>query len=839
MKINGSLVFDESGLSQIENLRVEKVSSLPTWGSADVGRLVYVTGSQVIWLGGASSWIALATGGNAAALQTEVDAVEVSLGVAVNSDGTFNAAGFQGVPGGSPTSFTDAINKLAAYATGKDTLAELGDVALTSPAAGQFLEYNGTNWVNHTLETTDINGVTASASELNILDGATLSTAELNFVDGVTSPIQDQLDDLQAGDPGLNSLAALTDLGIVVQSDVDTFSARTLVAPTAGFTITNPGGVAGNPTFVLANDLAALEGLTSTGYVVRTGDGTATTRAFTGVAGNTVVTNGSGVASDTTIDLAAITQAATGTFSKVTLDGFGRVTGNTPVVAADITSLVDSEYVNAGGDTMTGNLTMSGGATITGLPAPTSDTQAANKAYVDALQNGLSWKKAVRVATTGNINLASAASGYDGVTLANGDRVLVKDQTAPAENGIYVFNGAGAALTRASDMDAAAEFDGSAVFVAEGTSQQGSGWTETATVATVGTDAVAFSQFTGGALYTWGDGLSNSGNTININLGAGIAQLPTDEVGIDLYDDTNGALLLTTDGLTQSTATGSKLYLKLSPTGGIVQTSADGLKIAASGVTNAMLQNSSVGLNGDAGTSTLALGQTLQIIGTSAQGISSSVAGQTVTLTAADASSSQKGVASFSADDFTVTTGAVTIKTVDNNQLAFSTITFVGDAGSDAVALGESLTVQGDGAAISTAVTANNLKVSARDATDTLKGVASFAAADFTVTDGEVTAVAKGLDSLTDVAVTSASTGDTLVYNGTNFANRKIYFLYTGTSNAVHTVTHSLGQKYCNVTVVDDSDNVVIPESIVFTSSTALTVTFNTAIACKVIVMGI
>ena len=71
----------------------------------------------------------------------------------------------------------------------------------------------------------------------------------------------------------------------------------------------------------------------------------------------------------------------------------------------------------------------------------------------------------------------------------------------------------------------------------------------------------------------------------------------------------------------------------------------------------------------------------------------------------------------------------------------------------------------------------------------------------------------------------------------------KMYFLYDSSTGAgaatSHTVTHNLGSVYCNVTVVDEDNNVVIPQSIVFDSATALTVTFNTAIQCKVVVMGL
>ena len=108
MKINGSLVFDGSGLSQITNLRVEKLAALPTFVTADIGRLAYVTGSQTLYMGGATEWLPLATGGDAASLATELDAVETSLGGAVNADGTYNAAAFTGTLAGS-TSITNVL----------------------------------------------------------------------------------------------------------------------------------------------------------------------------------------------------------------------------------------------------------------------------------------------------------------------------------------------------------------------------------------------------------------------------------------------------------------------------------------------------------------------------------------------------------------------------------------------------------------------------------------------------------------------------------------------------------------------------------------------------------
>ncbi len=855
MKINGSLVFDASSASEVQNLRVQKVESNPTWTASDVGRLIYNSSLYTIYVGGAADWVALATGGNAAALQTEVDNLETSLGAGVTTAGTFNAGAFS-APISSATSFTNAINQLAAYADANNTLAELDDVTLTTPSAGQYLRYTGTVWENDTLTVSDVTDLTATAAELNVLDGipATLTATELGYVDGVTSPIQTQLDGKQAIDAGLTSLAALATTGIIVQTADNVFNTRTLVAPAAGVTITNADGVSGNPTFALANDLAALEGLSTTGYIVRTGDGAAVTRSITGTAGNIDVTNGSGVSSDTSINLATVSQAASGDFKKITLDGFGRVTGNTAVVTADITALVDGTYVNVAGDTMTGALSM-GGFKITTLATPTADTDAATKAYVDALTAGLSWKQAVRAATTANVSLSTdleAGDTLDGVLLAAGDRVLVKNQTAASENGIYVVQASGAAV-RATDMDVAAEFSGAAVFVKEGTANADSGWTQQAEVTTLGTDNVTWSQFSGSATYTWGTGLILSGNTVDVNLGAGIAQLPSDEVGIDLRDPTNGALILTTDGSTRSTASGSALYLLLDPAGALAQNSA-GLKVNAASVTNAMLVNSSISFNTDGGTpDVVSLGETLQIIGTSAQGVfTSGPSGNVVQITVNDATTTNKGVASFSDGDFAVSSGVVTIKAagVDNAQLANSTISISANAGTtDAVALGETLALTGSNTVhtdtasiIKTTVTNNAVDFAVRAATATAAGVASFPAADFNITSGgEVSIVQKSLTDATDVdnAATPTS-GHVLAGTGTAWINKKIQHVHDqSSSSTTWTVVHSLGQKYCNVTVVDATDNVVIPQSIVFDGVNQLTVTFNTAITGKVVVMGI
>lgn len=683
------------------------------------------------------------------ALQTEIDNIETSLGAGINSNGTFNAAGFPTTAAlSSPTSFTDAINQLSTFAAAHDTLDEI----FPQTGAGNVIYSDGSNW--------------------------------LQAAPGSTSGVQ-------AWDADLDALAALTTTGISVRTGSGTWATRTLVQPAAGLTISNADGVAGNPTFALANDLAALEGLTTTGYIVRTGDGTATTRTITGTTDNIVVTNGSGVSSDTSIDLATVTQANTGDFVKVTLDGFGRVTGNTAVVAGDITALVDGTYVNTAGDSMTGNLTMTSGATVTGLPSPTAASDAANKAYVDATAAGLTWKTAVIAATTANVDISTDLENgdtLDGVTLATGNRVLVKNQTSGAENGIYVVQASGAAV-RSADADSPSELDGAAVFVQQGSTNADTGWVQTATIVTVGTTPQTWVQFSGSSTYVAGVGLLLTGNTFSVNLGAGITQLPSDEVGIDV--ESGKAVQLT------GNASGDQLTFVLD--GGAasgLEQSAAGLKISAAGVTNAMLANPGVTLNADSGTpKVLDLGETFQVIGTSVQGISTALteptAGtNTITITAADATSSQKGVASFTSPTFTVTAGNVDISTsgVTNAMLANSTITFTGTSGSDAVALGESMAIISADSAITTTMGTNSLSIQLNtvDVSHGGTGLTSVTAGEilygagtspldhsaaFTFDDTDTLTVGTGTfqGSATDLVITATATNADLVLmpNGT------------------------------------------------------------------------
>lgn len=165
---------------------------------------------------------------------------------------------------------------------------------------------------------------------------------------------------------------------------------------------------------------------------------------------------------------------------------------------------------------------------ITSLADPTTGTDAANKQYVDATAAGIDWKASVRVATVGaNITLAgSAPNTLDGVTLASGDRILVKDQSTANQNGIYTVTtlgtGSNGTWSRASDADTSAEVtSGIATFVEEGTVNADTGWTLTTNnPITLGTTSLTFTQFTSLGQITAGAGLTKTGSTIDVIAGS-------------------------------------------------------------------------------------------------------------------------------------------------------------------------------------------------------------------------------------------------------------------------------------------------------------------------------
>ena len=416
----------------------------------------------------------------------------------------------------------------------------------------------------------------------------------------------------------------------------------------------------GNLDFATVNQFIDLAGDTGTDTY-----NTAETLTFAGGAGltqtvtdNTVTVTATALTNSNLSGSAGITNANLAT-PTTTLGSSTLTLGATTTDIAGLTSLVvDSITINgATVSTTAGNTDIvfspHGTGTIT-VPAGYEDragyttNSLANKAYVDQVAQGLDAKPSARAATTTNLTATysngtagvgatltnsgtQAAFAVDGVTPSVNDRILVKDQTAGAQNGIYVLSTAGDVssnwvLTRATPEDQPAELSGgSFIFVEEGTANGDNGYVFTHTGApTFGTTALDVTQFSGAGQINAGAAMSKTGNQLDVEV-----------------DDSS------------------------------IEVNADALRVKALGITNAMLAGSIDGAKienfvfTDEGSTqgAVQIGNPMEFL--AGEGINTTASGGTLTIAGELASTSNIGVASFTSSNFTVTSGDVAITTVD------------------------------------------------------------------------------------------------------------------------------------------------------------------------------
>ena len=207
--------------------------------------------------------------------------------------------------------------------------------------------------------------------------------------------------------------------------------------------------------------------------------------------------------------MGTLTTAAQTNITSVGTLGALSVTGN-----ANVGNIGATRGVFTGTGSFSGNVNMNN-FNITSLATPSADTDAATKAYVDSVAQGLDTKASVVAATTANITL-SGTQTVDGVVLIAGDRVLVKNQTTTANNGLYLC--AAGSWTRTTDMDTWAEVPGAYVFVETGTTNADTGWVCTSNAGgTIGVTAITWTQFSGAGSFTAGTGLTLTGTTFSVN----------------------------------------------------------------------------------------------------------------------------------------------------------------------------------------------------------------------------------------------------------------------------------------------------------------------------------
>jgi len=416
----------------------------------------------------------------------------------------------------------------------------------------------------------------------------------------------------------------------------------------------------GNLAFSTVNQFIDLAGDTGTDTY-----NTAETLTFAGSGGlvqtvtdNTVTVTATALTNSNLSGSAAISNANLANPS-TTIGSSTLTLGSSTTDIAGITSLVvDSITIN--GSTMS---TTASNTDITFSPHGTGTVKVpsgyedragfttdslANKAYVDQVAQGLDTKPSCKVGTTANLSATysngtagvgatltnsgtQAALSIDGITMVAADRVLVKDQSTAAQNGIYVVTNIGSGssnwiLTRATPEDQPSELTGgSFVFVEQGTANGDNGYVFTHNGSpTFGTTALDVAQFSGAGQITAGAALTKSGNTLN--------------VAVD---------------------------------GSSVEVNADALRVKALGITNAMLAGSIDGAKienfrfggEDSSTGNVEIGNIMEFI--AGEGVNTSASGNQLTIAGELASTSNIGVASFNSGNFTVSSGDVTVTTID------------------------------------------------------------------------------------------------------------------------------------------------------------------------------
>ena len=288
------------------------------------------------------------------------------------------------------------------------------------------------------------------------------------------------------------------------------------------------------PNAALTNSAVTINGtpVSLGGSITVTATSTAALTIGTGLSGTSY--NGS-TAVTIAIDSTVATLTGTQTLTNKTISGSSNTLTNIANASLTNSSVTVGTTAIALGAS---SLTLGGLTSVAVTQDPTQALQLATKQYVDAVAEGLHVHAACAAATTGTLasitggtvtynngtagvgatlTLSVALTVLDGYTLLNGDRVLVKNEAAQANNGIYTWATGGTVLTRATDFDTAAEMaSGDFTFVSNGTLYGNTGWVQTDPVTVVGTSPVVWIQFSGSGAYTAGTGLTLSGTQFSI-----------------------------------------------------------------------------------------------------------------------------------------------------------------------------------------------------------------------------------------------------------------------------------------------------------------------------------
>ena len=322
------------------------------------------------------------------------------------------------------------------------------------------------------------------------------------------------------------------------------------------------------------------------------------------------------------------------------------ISGLTSLVVDDIT--INGQSITTTASNKDIALSPHGTGTVT-VPSGYKDragfgtTSLVTKEYVDSVSQGLDVKQSVVAATTTNLSATyangtsgvgatltygSAVTTLDGISLTNGDRILVKDQTTSSQNGIYVRTSS-TVWTRSDDANTSTLLTGgSFVFVEQGTANADNGYVFTHEgTPTIGTTPLTVGQFSGAGQITAGAALTKSGNQLDVAVDNSSIEITTDALNVKASGITNAMLA----GSITRNKLGNYLFFKTSD------------------------ESSSQGQVG--------LEETLEFL--AGEGINTSVSQNRITISGELATSANAGVAFFPTANFLVTSGSVAITTID------------------------------------------------------------------------------------------------------------------------------------------------------------------------------